>query len=136
MCFFFKFYTILSTTVSFLDLKDDVLCAGSKRHSLHAVELSQRSGKLCANCVEPSRPPAMGARLRFVRLHHTPTDLSPEDLWRNPVGSIRTFSYLDNGNLDCLEDGQQQVNKRCSSYHVFLVDILNMPIVVQQLACA
>ena len=28
-----------------------------------------------------------------------PTDLSPEDLWRNPVGSIRAFSYLDNGNL-------------------------------------
>ena len=29
-----------------------------------------------------------------------PTDLSPEDLWRNPVGSIGAFSYLDNGNLD------------------------------------
>ena len=29
-----------------------------------------------------------------------PTDLSPEDLWRKPVGSIRAFSYLDNGNLD------------------------------------
>ena len=29
-----------------------------------------------------------------------PTDLSPEDLWRNPVGSIRAFSNLDNGNLD------------------------------------
>ena len=29
-----------------------------------------------------------------------PTDLSPEDLWLNPVGSIRAFSYLDNGNLD------------------------------------
>ena len=29
-----------------------------------------------------------------------PTDLSPEDLWRNPVRSIRAFSYLDNGNLD------------------------------------
>ena len=29
-----------------------------------------------------------------------PTDLSPEDLWRNPVGSIRAFSYLNNGNLD------------------------------------
>ena len=32
-----------------------------------------------------------------VRLHRHPTDLSPEDLWRNPV---RSFSYLDNGNLD------------------------------------
>ena len=29
-----------------------------------------------------------------------PTDLSPEDLWRNPVRSICAFSYLDNGNLD------------------------------------
>ena len=29
-----------------------------------------------------------------------PTDLSPENLWRNPVRSIRAFSYLDNGNLD------------------------------------
>ena len=29
-----------------------------------------------------------------------PIDLSPEDLWRKPVGSIRAFSYLDNGNLD------------------------------------
>ena len=28
------------------------------------------------------------------------TDLSPEDLWRKPVGSIRAFSYLDSGNLD------------------------------------
>ena len=34
-----------------------------------------------------------------------PTDLSPEDLWRNPVGSIRAFSHLANGNLDCLDDG-------------------------------
>ena len=28
---------------------------GSKRHSLHAVELSQRSGKPCANSVDPTR---------------------------------------------------------------------------------
>ena len=34
-----------------------------------------------------------------------PTDLSPEDLWRNPVRSISAFSYLDNGNLYWLEDG-------------------------------
>ena len=35
----------------------------------------------------------------FVYTTH-PTDLSPEDLWQNQVGSIRGFSYLDNGNLD------------------------------------
>ena len=38
-----------------------------------------------------------------VRLHcklKQPTDLSPEDRWRNPVRSICAFSYLDNGNLD------------------------------------
>ena len=35
----------------------------------------------------------------FVCTTH-PTDLSPEDLWRKPVGSIRASSYLDNGNLD------------------------------------
>ena len=29
-----------------------------------------------------------------------PSDLSPEDLWQNLVGSIRAFSYLDKGNLD------------------------------------
>ena len=29
-----------------------------------------------------------------------PTALSPEDLWRNLVGSIRAFSHLDYGNLD------------------------------------
>ena len=37
-----------------------------------------------------------------------PTDLSPEDQWRNPVGSIRAFSYLDNGNLDWPDRGKQQ----------------------------
>ena len=29
-----------------------------------------------------------------------PTDLSPEDLWRNLVRSIRALNYLDNGNLN------------------------------------
>ena len=28
------------------------------------------------------------------------TDLSLEDPWRNPLVSIRAFSYLDNGNID------------------------------------
>ena len=32
-----------------------------------------------------------------------PTDLSPEDLWRNPAGSIRAFSYLDNETLTDLK---------------------------------
>ena len=29
-----------------------------------------------------------------------PTDLSPEDLWRNPVRSIGALNYHDNGNLN------------------------------------
>ena len=35
-----------------------------------------------------------------VRLHHTPNCRVTRGLWRNPVRSIRAFSYLDNGNLD------------------------------------
>ena len=38
---------------------------GSKRHCLHAVELSQRSGKPCANCVDSSRPQC-GTDYRFL----------------------------------------------------------------------
>ena len=33
--------------------------------SLHAVKLSQRSGKPCANCVDPSRPHQWGPDYRF-----------------------------------------------------------------------
>ena len=32
-----------------------------------------------------------------------PTDLSPEDLWRNPVRSIRAFSYLETETLTDLK---------------------------------
>ena len=39
---------------------------GSKRHSLHAVELSQRSGKPCINCVDPSRPQQWGPDYRLL----------------------------------------------------------------------
>ena len=49
---------------------------------------------ICTDC---------GASPQDVRLFACttyPTDLSPEDLWRNPVGSICAFCYLDNGNLD------------------------------------
>ena len=35
------------------------------RHSLHAVELSQRSKNRCVNCVDPSRSPEMGALFTF-----------------------------------------------------------------------
>ena len=34
-----------------------------------------------------------------------PNDLSPQDIWQNPVGSICAFSSLDNGKLNWLEDG-------------------------------
>ena len=39
--------------------------AGSKRHSVHVVELSQRSGKPCANCVDRSRPQPWQPYYRF-----------------------------------------------------------------------
>ena len=53
-----------------------------------------------------------------------PTDLSLEDLWRNPVGSIRVFSYFDNGKLDWHDDGpgrgkQQQLFKTTQLIHSF-----------------
>ena len=38
----------------------------------------------------------------FVCTTH-PTDLSPEDLWRNPVRSIRAFSYLTTETLTDLK---------------------------------
>ena len=55
---------------------------------------------ICTECGASSQD----VRHLFACTTH-PTDLSPEDLWRNPVRSIRAFSYVDNGNLDCLEDG-------------------------------
>ena len=50
---------------------------------------------ICTDCGASSQD----VRHLFACTTH-PTDLSPEDLWRNPVRSIRVFSYLDNGNLD------------------------------------
>ena len=50
---------------------------------------------ICTDCGDSPQD----VRHLFACTSH-PTDLSPEDLWRNPVGSIRAFSYLDNGNLD------------------------------------
>ena len=41
-----------------------------------------------------------------------PTDLSPEELWRNPVRSIRAFSYLDNGNLVVANNNKIRVPNR------------------------
>ena len=60
-----------------------------------------------------------------------PNDLSPEDLWQNPVASIRALNYLDDRNLDCLDDGpssgkqqqQQQHDKKkklSKQYHCYL----------------
>ena len=55
---------------------------------------------ICTDCGASPKD----ARHLFACTMH-PTDFSPEDLWRKPVRSIRAFSYLDNGNLDSLEDG-------------------------------
>ena len=55
---------------------------------------------ICTDC----RASPQHVRHLFACSTH-PTDLSPEDLWRNLVGSIRAFSYLDNGSLNWLEDG-------------------------------
>ena len=38
------------------DELEEVMLTVAKRHSLHAVELPQRSGKPSANCVDPSHP--------------------------------------------------------------------------------
>ena len=61
----------------------------------------------------------------FVCTTH-PADLSPEDLWRNPVGSIRAFSYLDNGNLDCLTTDLVVANNNNSLMNNYKEDILVM----------
>ena len=47
------------------DDKTDLIDIGSKRHRLHAVELPQRSGKPCTNCVDRSRPQQWGTNYRF-----------------------------------------------------------------------
>ena len=48
-----------------------------------------------------------------------PTDLSPGDLWRNPVRSICAFSYLDNGNL---EDGPGRGKNNNMNAHIWDLD--------------
>ena len=55
---------------------------------------------ICTDC----RASPQYVRHLFACTTHL-TDLSPEDLWRMPVGSSRAFSYLNNGNLNSLEDG-------------------------------
>ena len=50
---------------------------------------------ICTDCGASPQ----GVRYLFACTTH-PTDLSPDNLWWNPVRSIRAFSYLDNGNLD------------------------------------
>ena len=41
-----------------------------------------------------------------------PTDLSPVDLWRNPVGSIRAFCYIDN-ETDRMHSKCDMINHYC-----------------------
>ena len=56
------------------------------------------SGKPSDICTDCGASPQDGRHLFACTTH--PTDLSPYDLWRDLVRSIRAFSYLDNGNLD------------------------------------
>ena len=56
------------------------------------------SGEQSDICTDCGASPQDVRHLFACTTHQT--DLSPEDLWRNLVGSIRAFSYLDNGNLD------------------------------------
>ena len=51
-----------------------------------------------------------------------PTDLSPEDLWRNPVGSIREFSYHDDLTTDLIIANNNMFNffSMCSNSVFFL----------------
>ena len=49
-------------------------------------------------CTECGASPQDVRHLLACNTH--PTDLSPNDPWRNPVGSIREFIYLDDRNLD------------------------------------
>ena len=70
-------------------------------------------GKPSDICTDCGASPQNVRHLFAFNAH--PTDLSPEDLWRSPVGSIGAFSYLDNGNLDRFDDGpgrgkQQQMD--------------------------
>ena len=44
----------------------DLSTGGSKRHSLHAVELVTAVTNCCANCVEASRPHQWGPNLPFL----------------------------------------------------------------------
>ena len=60
--------------------------------------MGREPSDICTGCGASSQD----VRHLFACTTH-PTDLSPEDLWRNPVGSIRAFSYLDNGTLTDLK---------------------------------
>ena len=60
---------------------------------------------ICTNCGASPQD----VRHLFAYNAH-PTDLSPEDIWRNPVGSICAFSYLNDRNPDDgPSNGKQQL---------------------------
>ena len=56
------------------------------------------SPDVCADC---SKTPHDAKHLFACPAH--PTTLIPSDLWSKPVESMREFSYLEEGNLDCDE---------------------------------
>ena len=73
-------------------------CSGLR----NVADYHRANGWICTACrtpPQPRGPSPQDVRHLFGCTTH-PTDLSPKHLWRNPVGSISAFSYLDNGNLD------------------------------------
>ena len=55
-------------------------------------------GEPSDNCTNCGASPQDARRLFACNTHLT--DLSLEDLWRNTVGSIRAFDYIDENKLD------------------------------------
>ena len=63
LCFFLHLVAVLNAAVG---MTCSLLMLVEDARGLHAVKLSQRSGKPCANCVDPSRPQQWGPDYSFL----------------------------------------------------------------------